>query len=362
MMDCHWNTCAVESDETGISKAHVHEQDVGRMRFGLGDANRVFTERAVVSLQQRLNDRFGVPLVVRQGEKYIDIVHELVDDVGAERVLWSTRFEPGQAETDTEVANCLRRSGTPVEEHNTFLERDIRSLKVSMNGTRGHFGTMLPFLKSAQSQQQDFSTVVPEPSELPSPDLTLSGNTTRGLNAASELRLITMPKRRDGSVVDWGSRMMQHWDASEASALSQLQSFIDDGPLDRYENHRHHADGSAVSKLSPYLRHGLISSRTIQNELKKRNKNAQTFARRFVWRSLFYWLLWHWPTMPFRPIREAYSSMEWITDEEKNRRFKAWSDGMTGYPLVDAAMRELWETGWVQQSARMTAAAFLIEV
>lgn len=380
-----------EDDEAGVLHEHRDAHDCGTFDFSFGEANRVFAQHAVHSLQQHLQSEYGVPLLVRQGGSYSELVHQLVHDVNAERVLWSERFEPAQEEVDLRVSNSLRRNGIAVETCNTFLMRDVRSLRLSLQSTRGvpshfamfciirdashsvtcvlqnvfffgfsagHFGTMLPFLASAQKHEGDYSTVVPAPAALPQPDVH-DLSSLDGVNAASSLSLINMPRRADGTIVDWGKKVMKRWSVSEKAALATLRTFLDDGPLDRYEKERHLADGSAVARISPYLRHGLLGPRTVQNEVLKRNKSKQatkTFTRRFIWRELAYWQLLHWPSMPFRPIRPAYASMRWIEGSEKDRRLKAWAAGQTGYPLVDAAMRELWHTGWVQQSARMTAA------
>lgn len=89
---------------------------------------------------------------------------------------------------------------------------------------------------------------------------------------------------------------------------------------------------------------------------------SKTFARRLVWRDLAYWQLYQWPTLPTEGLRAQVAGRRWAEGAEKEARLTAWKRGQTGFPLVDAGMRELWRTGWMQQSVRMAAASFLVDV
>lgn len=89
---------------------------------------------------------------------------------------------------------------------------------------------------------------------------------------------------------------------------------------------------------------------------------SKTFWHRLLWRDLAYWQLYHWPTMPTEPIRRPYLDQEWSEGPEAKAALRAWQKGQTGFPLVDAGMRELWQTGWMHQNVRMFCASFLVEV
>jgi len=92
-----------------------------------------------------------------------------------------------------------------------------------------------------------------------------------------------------------------------------------------------------------------------------RYDEKKTFSRRLFWRDLAYFQLFHFPLMRDRSIRSHYDDTQWVSDTEGVRRFEAWKQGRTGYPLVDAGMRELYSTGWMTQSIRMVVASFLTE-
>jgi len=176
-----------------------------------------------------------------------------------------------------------------------------------------------------------------------------------------------MPVRADGTVVDWGAGVVAAWPGGmgEAAGLAALEHFVGGGGFASYEARRHLADGSGVARISPYLHFGQLSPRHCAAAVARAGGKAvsKTFWRRLVWRDLAFWQLHHFVDMHVRPIRPHYAGMEWRDpgDPETARLLEAWRRGRTGYPLVDAGMRELWATGWMQQSVRMAAAAFLTE-
>ena len=174
-----------------------------------------------------------------------------------------------------------------------------------------------------------------------------------------------MPRARDGTLIDWGAGIRAAWgECSEAAALSRLDDFMA-SQLPSYEATRQRADGSGVSRLSPYLRFGQLSPRRVAAALHAAGgaKTSRTFAHRLGWRDLAYWQLHHFPAITHAPLRAAQlAAQPWAPPEVADMRLRAWQRGATGYPLVDAGMRELRRSGWMQQSVRMVAASFLIRV
>ena len=149
------------------------------------------------------------------------------------------------------------------------------------------------------------------------------------------------------------------WDMSERGGLRMLGDFIAKG-LPRYEAERGKAAEPTVARISPYLHFGQLSPRHAMRALADAGckRASKTFWRRLVWRDLAYWQLHHWPHLPTRPVRAAYADVEWSAD---GAHLRAWQRGRTGFPLVDAGMRELWATGYMHQSVRIVAALFLTE-
>ena len=118
-----------------------------------------------------------------------------------------------------------------------------------------------------------------------------------------------------------------------------------------------------TSKLSPHLRFGEISARACWHNVTsggkpEAEKGAEPFLRQLVWREFSRHLLYHWPTFPERPFRREFERFPWTSDK---KALGLWQRGRTGYPIVDAGMRELWATGWMHNRVRMIAASFLVK-
>lgn len=236
------------------------------------------------------------------------------------------------------------------------------------SGWRGHFGTLMPFFHTAVSGGPPR-----KPSSAPQP-----GAKWDAAHLASALRGLLVPGRHVLDAMappppngpDWARAIADSWggpDAiSERTGLQLVEAFVRGAGLKAYEKSRGRADltakgQSTVSRLSPYLRAGQVSPRTLHNAWCAQGLPralTKTFGRRLYWRDLAYWLLRTFPHMPERPIRPHYAATRWRGDRWVLR---AWQCGMTGFPLIDAAMRELWASGWMQQNVRMAVACFLTE-
>ena len=134
-----------------------------------------------------------------------------------------------------------------------------------------------------------------------------------------------------------------------------MRRFFDDN-VDHYDRESSRADHHWTSELSPYLYWGQLSPRTVLHEAVLANI-APKFRRKLAWRDLSYWLYTLFPHMHSTPIRSAYSKQWWSSDKE---HLKAWQNGKTGYPLVDAAMKQIWRIGWTNNFMRHVVACFLV--
>ncbi len=155
----------------------------------------------------------------------------------------------------------------------------------------------------------------------------------------------------------------------EQAARERLTAFTkgDDAPVYAYDDLRNQVDRDGTSRLSPYLRFGMISLReAVIHALEARNaapnskarQGAQTWLQELIWREFFINILFHFPDVREHSFREEYRDIRWRNDESE---FRAWQDGRTGYPIVDAAMRQLLTTGWMHNRARMIVASFLVK-
>ncbi|MEO6829665.1 MAG: FAD-binding domain-containing protein, partial [Acidobacteriaceae bacterium] len=166
--------------------------------------------------------------------------------------------------------------------------------------------------------------------------------------------------------IDWASGMGQSWRPGESGAMSQMKAFLNSG-LEAYAIDRDRPDRPGTSRLSPHLHFGEISSRQVWSAVHSRylreanddsSVAAYAYLREIAWREFAHHLLFHFPELPQEPLQTKFHNFPWRTDR---RSMKAWTQGDTGYPLVDAGMRQLWHTGWVHNRVRMVVASFLVK-
>jgi deoxyribodipyrimidine photo-lyase len=149
-------------------------------------------------------------------------------------------------------------------------------------------------------------------------------------------------------------------DAGEAAALSQWEAFIDDG-LDRYAQDRDRPDLNGTSRMSAHLKFGTIHPRTMLAAMNLRMDTAQTYLRELAFRDFYADVLHHWPASTWRNWNSDFDAILTDTGTEAQRRFEAWKAGETGFPIVDAGMRQLRETGFMHNRVRMIVASFLVK-
>ncbi|CAM3190124.1 deoxyribodipyrimidine photolyase [Mycobacterium intermedium] len=148
--------------------------------------------------------------------------------------------------------------------------------------------------------------------------------------------------------------------AGEAAALSQWAAFVDDG-LQRYADDRNRPDLPGTSRMSAHLKFGTIHPRTMVNDLNPRRQGDAAYLRELAFRDFYASVLHHWPDSAWWNWNREFDAIQTDTDADAERRFEAWKAGETGFPLVDAGMRQLRETGWLHNRLRMVVASFLVK-
>lgn len=163
---------------------------------------------------------------------------------------------------------------------------------------------------------------------------------------------------------DWSTGLRATWTPGEQGAEEQLDVFIHNA-LHNYKLGRDIPADDGTSMLSPHLHFGEITPRSIWHKVeqamavdRKNREGGIAYLRELVWRDFAYYLLHHWPTMVSEPFRPDFKHFPWADNAQ---HLKAWQRGQTGYPLVDAGMRQLWQTGWMHNRVRMVVASFLVK-
>jgi deoxyribodipyrimidine photo-lyase len=286
-------------------------------------------------------------LIVRKGDSP-GVLRALACETGAAAVFWNRRYEPAAARRDAEVAESLRSEGLTVKSFNSALLFEPDEVRT---GQGGPFRVFTPFWKACLAAPARESPLA-RPVRLAAPR-----SWPKSLTIAA---LDLLPR------IGWADGLRGAWQPGEAGAKRVLDGFVGDA-IRRYDEDRNRPDLPGSSRLSPHLHWGEISPRRIWYEVlemaeqradRSLAKNAASFLRELGWREFAHHLLCHYPHTPTRPLREEFARFPWRRDAAALR---AWQQGRTGYPIVDAGMRELWATGWMHNRVRMIVASFLVK-
>ncbi|XP_028287972.1 uncharacterized protein LOC114452690 [Parambassis ranga] len=275
---------------------------------------------------------------------------ELIKETGAKTVLANALYEPWLKERDDVVVSALQKESVECRMFHSYCLRDPYAVSTEGVGLRG-IGSVSHFMSCCR-QNPGPTVGIPQdpPGSLPSP-----AHWPQGVSLDT-LGLARMPRRKDGTAIDWAANIRKSWDFSEEGAHARLETFLQDGVY-RYEKESGRADAPNTSCLSPYLHFGQLSPRWLLWDAREARCRPPKFQRKLAWRDLAYWQLTLFPDLPWESLRPPYKALRWSTDRG---HLKAWQRGKTGYPLVDAAMRQLWLTGWMNNYMRHVVASFLI--
>ena len=301
-----------------------------------GGAARWWLHHSLAALDAHLRAR-GSQLLLRRGRAET-ILAELACQTGARAVQASRATAPWARRQESRVQAALQAAGTALHLHDGTLLHDPATLRT---GAGGPYVVYTPFSRAAR-QALIPGDPLPAPAKISSPAL-------HGTALGALKLLPTRP--------DWASGLRAAWTPGAAGALQRLTDFLD-AALDRYAGARDRPDIDGTSMLSPHLAWGEISPRRIWHALacQPAGQGAEKFAAELLWREFSHHLLWHSPHMPNQPLRPHFARLGWRDDPASRA---AWQRGCTGIPIVDAGMRQLWQTGWMHNRVRMIVASLL---
>ena len=301
-----------------------------------GAAARWWLHQSLGTLARDL-ERLGSQLVIRQGNNSLAALRKLVTETGATAVYWSRRYEPLVITRDRHIKETLHAEGLEIRSFNAALliePWDVQNLSGKP------FQVFTPFWRRVM-------TDLAPPAPLPAPKKIPPPKRWPATVAIETLRLI--PK------IHWYSGLQQSWSPGECGAAKLLDAFLD-GPVKDYGDIRNLPAVGGTSRLSPHLHFGELSPRHVWHAAPK--WRTSQFMTEIGWREFAHHLLYHFPRTTNEPLRSEFARFPWRDDA---RELTAWQRGRTGIPLVDAGMRELWETGWMHNRVRMVVASFLVK-
>ncbi|MCO6178071.1 deoxyribodipyrimidine photo-lyase [Ciceribacter sp. RN22] len=309
----------------------------------LGAAQSWWLHHSLVALGHAL-ERLGSRLLLRSGAPQA-ILSDLIAETGATEVLWNRRYDPAGIESDTDLKSTLRSDGVAVHSFSGQLLHEPSRMKT---GTGGFYRVYTPFWRAFEASGEP-EDPIEAPSTLPAP---AEWPDTKTLD---DWHLLPAKP-------DWAAAFREVWTPGEAGARKRLEAFVRSG-LAGYAVGRDFPAEPHVSMLSPHLALGEISPARVWHATRGLSgsvpaEDVTSFRKELVWREFGYHLLFHFPALAHRNFSEKFDGFPWRNDPEGLRR---WQRGETGYPIVDAGMRQLWQTGWMHNRVRMIVASFLVK-
>ena len=315
----------------------------------LGGASRWWLHHSLASLKADI-EQAGARLHILRGPagELVPAIAKVTDAAG---VYWTRRYDAPGIAIDKALKQELREQGIEAKSFNGQLLNEPWEIKTK---TGGPYGVFTPYWKSVRAR--------PEPDAL-QPRVTKieDGVWPRSAPATIALEALDLLPTKP----DWAGGLRTRWTPGEAGARARLTEFLD-GPLQDYASDRDRPDREATSFLSPHLAFGEISPRQIwhatrhaADENEGLDKAADKFLSEVGWREFSYHLLFHNPDLARKNYNSRYDGFPWR--DARPETVKAWQTGRTGVPIVDAGMRELWQTGYMHNRVRMIAASYLIK-
>jgi deoxyribodipyrimidine photo-lyase len=315
-------------------------------RWPLGGASRWWLHHSLEKLDEALRER-GSRLLLAKGESGA-VLQDLLKTTGATKVYWNRNYEPAAIACDKIIKATLAAAGVTAQSFNAALLFEPHTIQ---NKSGRPFQVFTPFWKHC------LALPVEDPVKLPRGEFSAPARWPTSLNLAALGLLPT---------VKWDAGLAAAWQPGEAAAVHRLKKFTS-GAIDQYADERNRPDLAGTSSLSPYLHFGEIGPRQIWAAVRARSKDSgvfptsrgeQVFLSEVGWREFAHHLLYHFPHTPEEPLRSDFTAFPWRSDAPQ---LQAWQRGRTGYPIVDAGLRQLWATGWMHNRVRMIVASFLVK-
>ena len=300
-------------------------------KWQIGSAQKWWLHNSLKALDESLK-KYGQKLILKKGNTE-KILSELKD--GNTTIYWNRVYEPYFISRDKYLKEKLE-----IKSYNSSLLYEPFEIK---NGSGEYYKVFTHFWKACLALNKKFFTYKIPP--IPPLQENIKSDRLEDFNL--------LPKR------NWADDFGNIWVAGENGAIKKFDKFIELG-LNNYDGGRDLPAKNFVSNLSPHLHFGEISLKYMLEKLQALppSNHITKYIAEIGWREFSYHLLYHFPTLPERNFRKEFDNFPWVSDANL---LKKWQRGETGYPIVDAGMKELWLTGTMHNRVRMITASFLIK-
>lgn len=323
----------------------------------LGGAALWWLHHSLTALKAEL-DALGIPLLLRRGPAAV-VVPETADSLRAGALFWNRRYGLPERTVDAGIKAWAQTSALRVESFQASLLHEPWEVTTKQGG---QYKVFTPFWRTVSA------TDIRPPLERPEPGQGYTGTLPDQAGQASLAVLDSwrlLPTRPD-----WSAGLAATWKPGSAHAHEKLADFLDQG-LAGYRENRDRPDRDGSSGLSPYLRWGEISPNEVWHAAAGHRRNAAestaVFASELGWREFCWHQYFHQPALATANLRPEFDRFPWARPDPAGdngpveKELRAWQQGNTGFPLVDAGQRQLWHTGWMHNRVRMVTASFLVK-
>ncbi len=327
---------------------YIFDEESSGLR-SLGGASKYWLHGALEALDESLSKHGGVLYVLRGAA--MPLIEEFVIASHAGAVFWNRRYDEAGRNVDTAIKSALKARGVAAESFNANLLHEPWTIASKTNTP---FKVFTPFWRALRAKDE------------PDSPLGAPGMLTFAPLPKSIAHVALAALHLDSKKPDWADGLREAWMPGEAGAHAALKHFLKSG-LPAYAALRDRPDKLATSRLSPFLHFGHVSPRQVWHAAQAAvmsgtstasSTDLEKFFSELGWREFSYHLLFHHPDLATANFQSRFDALQWRHDASALR---AWQRGLTGYPIVDAGMRELWTTGWMHNRVRMVAASFLIK-
>lgn len=333
---------ALDDDFEAVVPVFIHApEELGD--WAPGGAQRVWLHESLRALSQAMEE-LGSRLVIRTGASQ-QTLDTLIVEAGATAVFWNRLYDPQEIARDKAIKQHLSDSGLQVESFQAHLLYEPWTAQTQQGSP---YKVFTPFWKSVRHRAID--NPLARPAFLPEVSPRIGSETIEALALLPRIR--------------WDNGIRQRWAPGEQGAHECLEAFLD-GPAYDYDNSRDIPATAGTSYLSAHLHWGEIGPRQLMHRLEEwladhpppaPRQHIESFQSEIGWREFAHHVLFHFPTTPEQPLDARFQAFPWQADAHA---LDCWQRGITGIPMVDAGMRELWHTGYMHNRLRMTVASFL---
>lgn len=321
---------------------YVYDQSCSRL---IGGASKWWLHHSLLALQRSLKS-CDANIILRRGNS-LEILKDLLGKINFTHIFWHDRYDQEGRKQDEEIRQYFENRGVECESFSGLLMFQSENFRTK---EKTPFKVFSPFWKHCL-RNGDVITLSKRPSKIKY----YSGIKIHSETLSSWKLLPTKPH--------WARRFGKTWIPGEQGAQKLFKEFLNN-KLSRYKIELDKPAALAISDLSPHIHWGEISVRQLWHDvkahsiLKNCSSSSECFLKALGWREFSYYTLYHYPKIATQPLKEKFQNFHW---NEEMSLFQAWSQGNTGYPIVDAGMRQLWQTGYMHNRVRLITASFLIK-